>query len=366
MSHAHLDHSGDAPALYKQGFPVSFGTPPTLQLAELLIEDSIKINRKNKVTPPFVKRDLKSFMGRYMAHAYGSVIDFGEYEISLHDAGHISGSAMTLIKSRKSGKRILYTGDFKLSPQILKSGAEIVETDVLITETTYATSLHPDRAVLSKKFIEDVKSVIVHGGIALVPVFAVGRAQELLALLYQNGLADVTYIDGMAKKATDITMQHPQYIENDALLVKAMQRVNWVDTMDVRSKAIGGGNIILTTAGMLNGGPVLNYIQRLNPASKIFLTGYQVEGTNGNRLMEGKPLIIDGRKFHVKVPWTFYDFSAHSDKNDLEEFVRKSHPETIICVHGDHDNASTFAENMKLEGYDAVAPKVGDRVAVDF
>ena len=109
-------------------------------------------------------------------------------------------------------------------------------------------------------------------------------------------------------------MQHPQYIDNESILVKAMQRVNWVDSSSERSRAIGGGNIILTTAGMLSGGPVLNYITQLNPQSKIFLTGYQVEGTNGRKLMEGKPLVIDGRQFHVNVPWTFYDFSAQSDK----------------------------------------------------
>ncbi len=366
LSHAHLDHSGNAPALYSSGSPVSFGTPPTLKLSELLLEDSMKISRKNRVAHRFSKRDYRNFQRKYVSYDYKVPIDFGEYQISLHDAGHISGSSMPLIEDAHSGKRLLYTGDFKLSPQLLRHGAEIVKADVLITESTYATSEHPDRRTLEKAFIDDVKQTIENKGTALVAVFAVGRAQELLALLYNNRLIDFTYVDGMAKKASDIAMQYPGYIDNESLLRGAMDRVNRVGDHEGRGNALAGGNIIVTTAGMLNGGPILNYILKLGPASKIFLTGYQVETTNGRKLMEGRPVEIDGQKHRINTPWAFYDFSAHADKNDLYRFVREVSPQKVLCVHGDRDNSRDMAEALKLEGFDAHAPLVGERLRIDI
>jgi putative mRNA 3-end processing factor len=192
LSHAHLDHSGNAPALYNAGSPVSFGTPPTLKLSELLLEDSMKISRKNRVAHKFSKKDYHNFQRKFMSYDYNSPIDFADYQITLHDAGHISGSSMPLIEDTRNGKRLLYTGDFKLSPQLLRHGADVVKADVLITESTYATSEHPERSALERSFIDDVKQVTDNKGTALVAVFAVGRAQELLALLYNNRLIDIT------------------------------------------------------------------------------------------------------------------------------------------------------------------------------
>jgi putative mRNA 3-end processing factor len=219
---------------------------------------------------------------------------------------------------------------------------------------------------MEKEFITGVKEVIDNEGVALIPVFAVGRSQEILALLYKNGLVDMTYIDGMAKKASDIALRHPTYLDNVELLQKAMERVVRVDAGKHRNAATDGGNIILTTSGMLTGGPVLNYIRKLNRNSKVFLTGYQVEGTNGRNLLDGKPLMIDGHKFVVKNPVEFFNFSAHSDKKDLHEYIKKSDPEKVICVHGSAENTEAFAQDLKLEGFDAYAPKVGDTLKFDM
>jgi putative mRNA 3-end processing factor len=117
---------------------------------------------------------------------------------------------------------------------------------------------------------------------------------------------------------------------------------------------------------MLNGGPVLNYITKLGPNSKIFLTGYQVEGTNGDKLMHNKPLSIEGRKEVIKTPWAYYDFSAHSGKSDLFEYVKKSNPELVVCVHGEQKVADDFAESLKVEGFKAQVPRQGDSIKLDF
>lgn len=366
LSHAHLDHSGFVPALYYSNLPTTVTTEPTIKLSELLIKDSMKISKRQHTKQKFVRRQLLSFLEKSLAYEYGVQMQNGDYYITLYDAGHITGSAISLIEKIKNGRRLVYTGDFKIDPQMLQGSADIVESDILITESTYAAKEHPDRSELIKKFINAVREVIDNGGTALVPSFAVGRAQEILAILYSHGLIDYTYIDGMAKAATEIVINYPEQTRNKDLLLSAVKNATWIGAHNDRAEALTKPSIIVTTAGMLTGGPVLNYITKLNNKSKIFLTGYQVEGTNGNKLLNGKPINIDGKNYKIKTPVEFYDFSAHAGKSDLYEYVRKSNPETVICVHGDKERTESFAETLKLEGFDAHAPKVGDKIEVDF
>lgn len=366
LSHAHLDHSGDVPFLYKEAFPTLYGTEPTKELGTLLIEDSMKIARKNHQNQRFSKHDVKNMLSHYASYEFGGEAEIGEYALTLHDAGHISGSAVTELRSPKTGRTLVYTGDFKLEPQMLHKGAEVVKSDILITETTYATREHPDRGELVRKFVDEIKQTLDAGGIALVPSFAVGRAQELLAILYRAGLADLVFMDGMARKATDIVMRHSSFIQNSALLREALDRITIVGNGQHRNDAVSGPSIILTTAGMLNGGPVLNYMTQLNPVSRIFLTGYQVEGTNGRKLMEGKPIALDGRKQRIKTPWSFYDFSAHAGRKDLYDYVKRSNPEVVVCVHGEEHGSEQFAEQLKVEGFKAYAPKIGESLRLDL
>ncbi len=366
LSHAHLDHSGSAPSLYRSSFPVAFGTAPTLELSELLIEDSMKIARRNHSVQRFTKTQLNSFKSKYLSYDYGAQIDYNGHYITLYDAGHISGSSITLIENAKTDRRLVYTGDFKIDPQVLQGSADIIKSDILIIESTYANKEHPDRSELIRQFIEDVKETIDNGGTALIPCFAVGRSQEILAILYKNGLIDYTYVDGMAKKAASIVMRHPEFTRNSDVLMKALKNSVWVDEMHERKKALNAPSIIVTTSGMLTGGPVLDYITKLNPKSKVMLTGYQIEGTNGRNLMENKPIIIDGRKYSIKLPVSFYDFSAHAGATDLHEYVRKSNPEHVICVHGDPKNTKLFAETLNMQGFTAHAPNVGEKINLEF
>ena len=366
VSHAHFDHSGALPMLYNQSLPVAFGTKPTLELSELLIQDSLGISRKQHIKPNFTHREVNSFIGKYMSYDYHSEMEFSDYSFTFYDAGHIPGSAVTLIQKRNSNRRLVYTGDFKISPQVLQGSAEIVKSDVLIVESTYATRSHPDRHALIKSFIDDVKATVEAGGTALIPCFAVGRAQEIVTILYQHGLIDLTYMDGMATKATEIVLRNPEFTRNKQLLASAMKGVSRVSERYDRIAALSDPGIIVTTAGMLNGGPVLHYITKINQQSKVFLTGYQVEGTNGRKLLDGKPLDIDSQKILIKNPSAHYDFSAHASKEDIYEYVRKSEPEQVICIHGDEENTQALCDNLKLEGFEAFAPKFGDKLKVNF
>lgn len=367
LSHAHLDHCGNAPALYRGGLPRAMGTEPTLDISELLIEDSIKINRINKTKGHYAKKEAQLFSRSYSSHQYNERVEYEGYTITFHDAGHIPGSSIVKLEDGKTGRNIVYTGDFKLEPQTLHGGAEIVKADTLITESTYGARDHPEREALVKMFISAVKEVIENNGTALLPAFAVGRSQELLAMLHRSKLSGQTYIDGMSKKATEISLSHRGYIKNWNLLAEAVDNAVQIEDRQDRADALReGGNIIITTAGMLNGGPVLDYITKLNSRSMIFVTGYQAEGTNGRKLLEEKPLDIDGKKVAIRTPFAFYDFSAHAGREDLHEYVRRSEPERVICVHGDMEASQAFKEWLELEGFDAYAPKVGESIRMEL
>jgi putative mRNA 3-end processing factor len=362
LSHAHLDHSGAVPVIYNDSFVPTFGTAPTMKLSELLLNDSLEIARKEHYQPRFHKRQISSFMNRYISLNYGSKCGLGDFSIEMHDAGHICGSAVTLIERTraKENKRIVYTGDFKLEEQYLHKGAEVVKSDVLITESTYAIREHPNRNKLIAEIIDEIRGVLDNGGTALVPVFAVGRSQEMLTILHRHRLTPVTYMDGMARAATSIITKYPAFIRHDAVLSKAVEESMVIKDKVDRRNALNEPSIILTTAGMLNGGPVLNYITKLNKNSKILLTGYQVEGTNGATLLAKGYVVIDGNAVRIKTPAKYYDLSAHASKTDLYNYVKQSSPQTVICVHGSPECATDFAENLKLEGFDAHAPKIGD------
>ena len=367
LSHAHLDHSGSVPVIYNNELVPTFGTAPTLKLSELLLNDSLEIARKEHMQPRFHKRQISSFMNRYIGLNYHSRSQLGDFGIEMHDAGHVSGSAITLIErlKAKDNRRIVYTGDFKMEAQYLHKGAEVVKSDVLITESTYATREHPDRTKLIKDFVDNVRSTLDNGGTALVPVFAVGRSQEILSILYRHRLTPVTYVDGMARAATSIILKHPDFIRHDGVLSKAVEESMMIKDKRHRKDVLNEPSIILTTAGMLNGGPVLNYITKLNKNSKILITGYQVAGTNGRTLIDKGVVNIDGNNVKISTPTVYYDLSAHAGKDDLYKYVKQSSPRIVICMHGDEQNTMDFSENLKLEGFESYSPKIGEVIKLD-
>ena len=232
LSHAHIDHCGAVPTLYNDMFIPTFGTEPTLELSELLLQDSLKIARKEHLQERFHKRQIKSMQNRYVPLAYGTTATFKNLDITMTDAGHICGSAITLIERKgvADNKRIVYTGDFKSSPQYLHKGAKPVKADVLVMESTYALREHPPREEVIKGLVEQVKAVLDNGGNAVLPAFAVGRAQELLVMMYRSGLIDRTFVDGMARTATKIVLKNKGFIDNADWLNSAVSRATFVET----------------------------------------------------------------------------------------------------------------------------------------
>jgi putative mRNA 3-end processing factor len=367
VSHAHLDHSGSSPWLY-EGAPIpTFGTIPTMELSTLLLEDSLNIAKKQHHPRRFHKRQIREFGQRFVSLEYGKTARLGNFDIELYDAGHICGSAITKVERAKAKdyKRIVYTGDFKLEKQSLHDGATVVESDVLIMESTYAKKDHVDRQQVIDGLVSSIREVLANGGTALLPAFAVGRSQELLAILQANGLAEMTHVDGMSRAATAIAMHHPGFLHNFRLLSDAVDQVGWVEDIEDRRAALKEPSIILTTSGMLNGGPVLSYITKLNKHSRIFLTGYQVEKTNGRMLLEQGKIILDEVPRKIATPVSFHDLSAHAGRNELLEYVKRSSPQVVVCVHGSEENAKSLMEDINETGIEAHAPQLGDTIRLD-
>ncbi len=355
LSHGHLDHVGVAPNLMDYD-PLVYMTPPTSDLSSILLKDSLNIMEN----PPYTKRQLRQFESNTRFIGYDEPIYIDGWEITLFNAGHIPGSASVYMERDIS---ILYTGDIKLEDTRLLEGADTSypEVDVLIVESTYFGVEHPDRKELEKAFVESVKETLDNGGFAIIPAFAVGRTQEVAMILVKHGI--IPYVDGMGNEVAKILERYPEYIKSAKELKRTMKKVIPVER-GKREEILKEPAAIVTTAGMLNGGPALFYISRLynDERSKIILTGYQVEGTNGERALTKGEIDLGMKTVKLRMKVEQYDFSAHADDSQLKELVKKVADrglEMAFAVHG--EDAESFANWMREElGIESYAPKNGD------
>jgi len=368
LSHAHLDHSGGLPVLYKHASIPTFCTFPTIPMATLLLEDSEKLARLNGHELPYKRTDTIKLYRKFTPLPYNSPYEFFDGStFEFYDAGHIPGSAGIMFQSKKGGKKkkIFYTGDFNSSETRLLSKAKFPDekVDALVIESTYAFKEHTERKALEKKFAEKIEDCVADGCVALVSSFAVGRSQEILMVLNSmlRGKTKV-YLDGMSQKVCTILADYPSYVKNYNAFSDAVKNASFVNGRSMRKRISEKPCVILTTSGMLEGGPVLNYLASLNKSGKgkIFLTGFQVEGTNGRALLDGRKLSIDGGEVAVRMPFEHFDFSAHASARQLRDLVRKMNPEKVFCVHG--DSCEAFAKDLReKDGFEAYAPALGEK-----
>ena len=365
ISHAHMDHSGYAPHIYKTQTPPCFTAPPTIPLSKMLLEDSLKIARIENKKPPFSKRNIKDWMRNTYSVHYNQRVEIAkDVWIRLKDAGHIVGAAMTEIEFPKH--KVVYTGDYNDYETMLMNKADFNFQNVktLITEGTYGDRNHPDRKMEVKRFIRSVKETIEEGGHVLIPSFAVGRAQEILMMLHGHVNVPI-YLDGMARSASDITLSYPDYVKNIEQVEVALKSARWIKHPRMREQALKEQSVIVTTAGMLQGGPVMYYMEEIKDQkrSKILLVGYQVEGTPGRILMDRGVWAKDDYELNVKATIEKYDFSAHTDKKGVIKNIKHTDSiENVIVVHSDKDVATRFSEELKDLGLNAIAPAIGEVV----
>jgi len=351
VSHAHLDHTGMIPWITRRQDVDVVLTPPTADVADLLLQDSLKIADAEGFDAPFDDHDLRTARRRFRTIDFGDNVDMGDLEITAHPAGHIPGATMYEVNGNQT---MLFTGDLHTLTTDLVWGAKPVKCDTLFVESTYAGRQHPERLKSEYAFLKKIEQVVNRGGIALVPSFAVGRTQDIILTLAKARYE--VWLDGMGKKVNNIYVQHPEYIRSAKHLRQAMNRVKVVDGPRTRQLA-RKGEVIVCTSGMLDGGPVLGYLDaiREDPRSAILLTGYQVEGTNGRRLVDTGSIDMYGVDVDIKIEWQKFDFSAHAGHDELVRFIEACDPQRVVLMHGDQRELLAEA----LEGRDVLLPQEG-------
>jgi len=365
LTHSHLDHCGAIPTFFIRDKKPVYGTNPAFEFANLLIKDFIHLS---SYYLPFEIIELRSMMKSYVNVNYRERQSVGDAEIQLLSSGHMPGSGHALVEA--GGKRLLYTSDFNLMETRLLKGADgdYGELDALIIESTYADEDHTERATLEKRFVESVNEVVEDGGTVLVPAFSVGRSQEIACVLAAYHFEHSVTIDGMAREASRILMNHTEYLKDPQLFMDAVHSANWIQDWRDRRLAMKKPGVIISPAGMLKGGPAPFYIDQIGKKSTnaIFLVGYQIPGTPGRELLENGRCLIGGRMRKVKAKVDFFDFSSHAGAKELKATVSqlKGHP-TVYVVHGAEGNCQKFATWVKEEaGLQSEAPKPGEEYSI--
>jgi len=352
VSHSHLDHIGMVPWVCSRQDIDVIAAPPTFDVGDLLLQDSIKIAGLEGYTSPYSERELRHTRHFYRGVDHRETLERQGVEIGLHPAGHIPGATMFEINASKT---VLFSGDIHTLTTDLVWGAQPVRCDILVLESTYAGRTHPNREKSAFAFLKKIDEVVNRGGLVVVPAFAVGRTQDVLLTLSQKRF-DVS-LDGMGKEVNSIYSNYPEYLRSVKRLRTAMHRVHVVRHQQHRRQALKG-EVIVTTSGMLDGGPAVQYLSAIrdDPKSAVLLTGYQVPGSQGRRLLDEGVLSLDGEDVRPRFELQKFDFSAHAGHDELLAFIEGCDPETVVLMHGDNREALASA----IEGRQVLLPREGE------
>ncbi len=361
LTHSHLDHSGALPIFYINEKTPLYTNRLNLDLTQLLIKDFIHLSGYYL---PFEYLELKTMIKSNKHLDFGVEEKVGDLSFRLYNAGHTPGSAQILVEAE--GRKLLYTSDFNTIDSQLLSGAEMDyrDLDAIVIESTYANADHADRLELEKRFVESVTEVVEKGGIALVPAFGVGRSQEIACILAAHRFEYPVVLDGMTREASRIIMNHREFLRDPRLFMNAMRSADWIDGWRDRRKAVKSPKVIISTAGMLKGGPAAFYVSKLGKkaSNAIFLVSYQIPGTPGKELLDKGVCTIDGKVRKVKAHYEHFDFSSHCGASQLKDSLRNlGGKPRVFVVHGEEENCKMFTKWIESElGLDAVAPKTGE------
>ncbi|MCQ2976504.1 MAG: beta-CASP ribonuclease aCPSF1 [archaeon] len=384
VSHAHLDHCGFIPYLYHYGYegPV-YCTTATRDLMVLLQLDYIDIAHREDNPLPFNVKHVQKMIKHTITLDYGVVTDISpDIKLTLHNAGHILGSAMCHFNIGEGAHNMLYTGDFKYERSRLLEPAttKFPRIESCVMESTYGghEDITPSRNNAEKELMKTIYKTLKRGGKILLPVFAVGRAQELMIVLEEymrHGYIEEVpiHLDGMIWEATAVHTARPEYLSKDLRdQIFHMGRnpfiadsFNKVQNNKERKEIIDGEpSIILSTSGMLTGGNSVEYFKWLceDKRNTMIFVGYQSEGSLGRRIQKGhKEIPLEGEDGKTKVfnvnmeIKTIQGFSGHSNRRQLMEFAKRLHPrpDKILTCHGDPyktvDLASSIHRSYKIE-----------------
>lgn len=367
LTHAHLDHSALLPLLFRYGYdgPV-YTTEATRDLMGLLQLDYLDVAAKEGRTPPYESEMVREELKHTITLDYGDVTDIApDIKLTLHNAGHILGSAVAHFHIGNGFHNVVFSGDIHYTDTRLFNGVsnEFPRVETLVMESTYGrrNDYKTDQEDSERKLIELINETYEDDGIVVIPSFAVGRSQELMLVLEEamrNGTIPTmpVYLDGMIREATAIHAAYPEFLR-DGLRQRILHedenpfladQFRQVDGGREMREAIASGDpcIILSTSGMVTGGPIMSWLELLGsePENTLLFVGYQAQGTLGRRIQSGRREIpfSDRRSDSQQLTLRFRvesvsGFSGHADRSGLENFVRTMNPqpEEILCVHGD-------------------------------
>jgi len=379
IGHAHLDHTGFLPVLLKYGYkgPI-YCTEPTLPMMNLIQLDAIKVATAQGKIPMYSDRDVFQVMRQTTTLPYGIVTDISpDIKLVLSNAGHILGSATCHFHIGNGDHNFVYSGDIKYGRSMLLESANTnyPRVETLLIESTYGAKedIQPSRQEVESAFITSVNSVLKDGGKVLIPIPAVGRAQELMMVIdkYMKS-GELTeapvFMEGMIQEATSIHESFPEYLvrelkqkilETDDNPFDSEYFTN-IERPSDRDEPLRDGSpcIIIATSGMLEGGPVLDYFKNIAPykQNKILFVSYQVNGTLGRRVMDGaRQVSILGKEGKIEVisincsTERLDGFSGHSDYNQLMSFVQKLRPKLrrVLVNHGEKRKSENLSMSIR-------------------
>ncbi|MBN2252019.1 MAG: beta-CASP ribonuclease aCPSF1 [Candidatus Altiarchaeota archaeon] len=391
ISHAHLDHSGFIPYLYKYNYtgPV-YCTEPTRDLMTLLLLDAVEIGEREDRELPYSSKEIQKMIKHIIPLEYQEVADITpDTRITLYDSGHILGSSMIHLHMGEGLHNIVYTGDIKFGDTRLLEAAnfEFPRAETLIIESTYGGryDIQPHRRDAEKQMLDIVKEAIEKKGKVLVPVFSVGRSQEVMIVLENQvrfeELNIPVYLDGMIWEATAIHTLYPEYLKknirhrifngHNPFLAETFEKVKPRQRQEIIKSE--DPCVILATSGMMTGGPSVEYFKAFaeDPRNTLAFVGYQAEGSLGRRIQNGlseMPIEKNGRTAALKINMsvrTIDGFSGHADRRQLLGYCKKIHPKPkrALVVHGEEKKTANLASTLnEMFGFDATAPQNLDTI----
>ena len=390
ITHAHLDHCGLVPFLYKYGYdgPV-YCSAPTSNLMTLLQLDYLDVAGKQGVTPYYDQKDVRECVLHTIPLRFGVVTDIApDIRLTLHNSGHILGSAMAHLHIGEGLHNVVYTGDYKFARTMLLEAAtsEFPRVETIITESTYSgpDDVMPSRVEAEERLTQVINAALERRGKVLIPVPAVGRAQEIMLIIdgyMKRGLMREApvFIEGMISEATAIHTAYPEYLGREVRHSILHEEINpfqsdyftIVEHPSVRQGIMEGEPcIVLATSGMLEGGPVIEYFKNWasDPKNVIIFVSYQIEGTLGRRVQKGVSEVAamdnEGKMAVVQVKLqveSIEGFSGHSDRRQLIAYLThlKPKPERVFMVHGEKSKIFNLANFVdKKAGINAIVPSV--------
>ena len=369
LSHAHLDHSGAVPLFSVSSETKTYCTKPTLEIADLLLRDFVKISQvtKNQYIP-FEYDEITKLKKNASTFDLNQKFNIDDIEVTFLNAGHIPGSASILIESE--GKRIVYTGDINSTDMNLIEPADIDygEIDLLITESTYGNVNHRERSKIEEDFFEFANHIVENGGNLLVPAFSIGRSQEILCVLEKYNFSYPIIMDGMALKMNRILIDNPDYLKDAKLFIKSVGNATLADNMEKRKKALQEPSVIIAPAGMLVGGSAQYYYKRLalDPKNGISIVSYQIPGTPGRRLLDQGKMFLDGKIVNVRAQIKKFDFSSHSGNKELMDMFKKIKGDPLIIpIHGEEKQSLDLADEIQSTlNNKVIVPNLGEEIEI--